>query len=422
MSRSSESSTSSPSPPPGPYGVFPSRCRHHSAAYSGERRLWVPGFLGIRNPVRFRRQPSADELHPFMVVISNAQGRKEEWRPVADQDFSISLVLLAEDEPFGLHAAGQPFIGPERSAPERDIRRCLGRISRPESVARLLARAVRTVAARNRKVGPNVMCTMVRRDRVPSAPGTFTSGLVPMAAGRPEADYFSGHAMTSPGSGFSALPSPRRSFATARTTPAQVWRSRAYASGLPPPSLSRKPEERPYGWWAVKTVLLLELAFRQMYPASRPTEGYQATQPEFAWLRAKASRLPAPWSGWATGTARRRSLSGTRPPARRCRPRTAAGSKGTWPPSPSTSSRSRYSPSITSPPTSTMPPVEHLAPASQAQALSRIWPPLLEAAEGLLAPASLRHGRLGPARNLGRRSSHRNGRQPYRAAVGQPAR
>ncbi|MGO8956926.1 MAG: hypothetical protein ACLQFR_06105 [Streptosporangiaceae bacterium] len=148
------------------------------------------GFLGIRNPVRFLRQPSADELHPFMVVISNAQGRKEEWRPVADQDFSISLVLLAEDEPFGLHAAGQPFIGPERSALERDIRRCLGRISRPESVARLLARAVRTVAARNRKVGPNVMCTMVRRDRVPSAPGTFTSGLVPMAAGRPEADYF----------------------------------------------------------------------------------------------------------------------------------------------------------------------------------------------------------------------------------------
>jgi hypothetical protein len=161
------------------------------------------GFLGIRNPVRFLRQPSADELHPFMVVISNAQGRKEEWRPIADQDFSISLVLLAEDEPFGLHAAGQPFIGPERSALERDIRRCLGRISRPESVARLLARADQRQTT------------------------------------------FGGHAMTPQGSGFSALPSQRRSFATARTTPAQVWRSRAYASGLPLPSLSRKPGSDP---------------------------------------------------------------------------------------------------------------------------------------------------------------------------------
>ena len=47
-------------------------------------------------------------------------------------------------------------------------------------------------------------------------------------------------------------------------------------------------------------MLLLELAFRQMYPASRPTEGYQATQPEFAWLRAKAERPPRSlvWLGY----------------------------------------------------------------------------------------------------------------------------
>jgi len=44
--------------------------------------------------------------------------------------------------------------------------------------------------------------------------------------------------------------------------------------------------------WAVKTVLLLELAFRQMYPGSRLVEGYQASQPEFAWLRARSQPPP----------------------------------------------------------------------------------------------------------------------------------
>jgi hypothetical protein len=44
--------------------------------------------------------------------------------------------------------------------------------------------------------------------------------------------------------------------------------------------------------WAVKTVLLLELAFRQMYPGRRPVEGYQASQPEFAWLRARSQPPP----------------------------------------------------------------------------------------------------------------------------------
>lgn len=53
------------------------------------------GFLGIKNPGRFLRAPSADDLHPFLAVISNAQGIAEEWRLEADQDFSVSLKLLA---------------------------------------------------------------------------------------------------------------------------------------------------------------------------------------------------------------------------------------------------------------------------------------------------------------------------------------
>jgi hypothetical protein len=44
--------------------------------------------------------------------------------------------------------------------------------------------------------------------------------------------------------------------------------------------------------WAVKTVLLLELAFRQIYPGSRPVEGYEASLPELAWLRASSEPPP----------------------------------------------------------------------------------------------------------------------------------
>ncbi len=44
--------------------------------------------------------------------------------------------------------------------------------------------------------------------------------------------------------------------------------------------------------WAVKTVLLLELAFRQIYLGSRPVEGYEASPPELAWLRASSEPPP----------------------------------------------------------------------------------------------------------------------------------
>jgi hypothetical protein len=46
--------------------------------------------------------------------------------------------------------------------------------------------------------------------------------------------------------------------------------------------------------WAVKTVYFLELAFRQRYPRARPVEGYVASEPELAWLRAR--RQPPPRS------------------------------------------------------------------------------------------------------------------------------
>src|SRR5262249_30663678 len=46
--------------------------------------------------------------------------------------------------------------------------------------------------------------------------------------------------------------------------------------------------------WAVKTVLLLELAVRQRWPGFRSIDGYAPTGPELAWLYAE--RRPAPRS------------------------------------------------------------------------------------------------------------------------------
>jgi hypothetical protein len=122
------------------------------------------GYLAERK-LRLNKMPSLDELHPFLAVISNAQGITEEWRPLADQGFSTVIGMLRHEEPFLLHAAGQPFQGLDRLRLERSIRRSLDRIIHPESIARLLTRSIRGIADRNKKVGRNVMCTMVRRSR-----------------------------------------------------------------------------------------------------------------------------------------------------------------------------------------------------------------------------------------------------------------
>lgn len=80
-----------------------------------------------------------------------------------------------------------------------------------------------------------------------------------------------------------------------------VWLSRlerAVKPLLAPMAVSAKPttlspvSQKLLATWAVKTVLLLELAFRQMYPASRAVEGYQASQPELAWLQARSEPPP----------------------------------------------------------------------------------------------------------------------------------
>lgn len=149
------------------------------------------GFLGLREPSEFGRQPVDDDLHPFLVAVSNAQGLDGNWKFEADQDFSVELAFLGLGDAFRLHEAGQKLESCERIELERDIRQCLRRRLRPEAAARLLARAIRKVSRRNSLVGPNVMCTLIHRSLVGRTRTGFSSGMVPLLSElQRESEYF----------------------------------------------------------------------------------------------------------------------------------------------------------------------------------------------------------------------------------------
>lgn len=169
-----------------PLGVQPSKRR------MVRRTSFVGcGFVGLRNPESFGRSASHDDLHPLLVVVSNAQGIDEVWRSEADWEFSVSHRWLSADSPFLLHVAGQPLRDEERNALERELRRALKRQIRPESIARLLTRTVRAVSARNVTVGPNVMNLITRRADVFSTDISPGSGFFPVNDGdRSESGFF----------------------------------------------------------------------------------------------------------------------------------------------------------------------------------------------------------------------------------------
>ena len=60
----------------------------------------------------------------------------------------------------------------------------------------------------------------------------------------------------------------------------------------PRPTTLTTASQKLLATWAVKTVLLLELAIRQKYPGARPVEGYLATGPEMAWMFANLEPPP----------------------------------------------------------------------------------------------------------------------------------
>jgi len=149
------------------------------------------GFLGARRPEDLGLEPSPDNLHPFLCVVSNAQDLTESWRPEADREFSLNVGFLKLPDAYMLHVAGQPLHEGERSALERTIRSCVRLQVHPEAIARLLTRTIRDVSARNLSVGPNVMCTFVRREAVESGNMTFTGGPIPLVRDvQSESSYF----------------------------------------------------------------------------------------------------------------------------------------------------------------------------------------------------------------------------------------
>ncbi|MFD8765947.1 hypothetical protein ACFV03_44555 [Streptomyces mirabilis] len=124
--------------------------------------------------------------------MSNAQDLSEEWREEADQDFAVHLGWLPRERNFMLHVAGQHLLPKERIKLERQIRVAVEKVEHPESIARLLARTVRQVSARNVTVGPNVMCTMTRRANVRSEGNiAIGGGMIPIASEfKKEESYF----------------------------------------------------------------------------------------------------------------------------------------------------------------------------------------------------------------------------------------
>lgn len=60
----------------------------------------------------------------------------------------------------------------------------------------------------------------------------------------------------------------------------------------PKPTVLDASAQALVSFWVVKTVLLLELAIRQNHPGKRALEGYVASLPEMAWLRARAEPPP----------------------------------------------------------------------------------------------------------------------------------
>jgi len=177
-----------------PLGVVPSRRREV------RRTSFVGcGFVGLRNPAPFGRSASHDNLHPLLVVVSNAQGIDEIWRPQADWDFSVSHKWLPSDEPLLLHVAGQALRDEERRLLMRDLHRAVARELHPESVARLLTRTVRAVSARNVAVGPNAMSLITRRKDVFSQKMSAGGGFFPVNdRDRSEASFFRFHTAGNP--------------------------------------------------------------------------------------------------------------------------------------------------------------------------------------------------------------------------------
>lgn len=140
------------------------------------------GFVGLRDPQAVGRSVVADELHPVLMLVSNAQDlTSESWAASACREFGSYTMFLPERQAFLLHVAGQPLAPWEQAALERQLRSALRRHLGIHLVARLLTRVIRTVAARNPAVGQSVMSVVVPRPTTASLSNLqLASGMIPL--------------------------------------------------------------------------------------------------------------------------------------------------------------------------------------------------------------------------------------------------
>lgn len=101
------------------------------------------------------------------------------WRDTADQEFSTSVVFIPPRK-IALHVAGQGLSDDRKIGVTRLIRKCNRKNLSPNSIARVLCRAIRDVSVENARVGPNIMCTIVRRSQVRSEDISLRGGEIPL--------------------------------------------------------------------------------------------------------------------------------------------------------------------------------------------------------------------------------------------------
>lgn len=140
------------------------------------------------------------EMRSFVWLCSNFHDDDGGMRDTADRAFTPRFLAFGVEEAF-IHAAGQPVPSELLNRLERQLREAVGRGVGPQSVGRLLSRAIRSVAATNDYVGRSIMCCILSRDAVGLiAPGQFgmSTGLIPVGLEDPPESAFFG---TSHGSG-----------------------------------------------------------------------------------------------------------------------------------------------------------------------------------------------------------------------------
>jgi hypothetical protein len=103
---------------------------------------------------------------PVHLIISNYMNTDGTWLEQPYQKFSIFTIPLTEESTFKLFIAGQPL---EKDG-EKEIKtliECFQKRQggvRPETIGRLLTRAIQKTAGINKKVGKNIICTFVPRE------------------------------------------------------------------------------------------------------------------------------------------------------------------------------------------------------------------------------------------------------------------